>query len=65
MVKILRKIKKKAQKIDTGQFFSIKIIDKKEMLARDKEEMVFNERNILVSVHHPFVITLNYAFQTV
>lgn len=35
------------------------------MLARDKEEMVFNERNILVSVHHPFIITLNYAFQTV
>ena len=54
-----------AQKIDNGKFYSIKIIDKKEMISRDKEELVFNERNILMSLNHPFLIKLHYAFQTV
>lgn len=35
------------------------------MLKRDKEEIVFNERNILINVNHPFIIKLHYAFQTV
>ena len=54
-----------AQKIDNGKFYSIKIIDKKEMIVRDKDEFVFNERNILVGLNHPFLIKLHYAFQTV
>ena len=35
------------------------------MLKGDKEELVFNERNILMNLNHPFIIKLHYAFQTV
>lgn len=35
------------------------------MIKRDKEENVFNERNIMARLHHPFLIELFFAFQTV
>lgn len=43
----------------------MKVIDKRLMIERDKEEMIFNERMILSRVNHPKVIALHYAFQTV
>ena len=49
----------------TGKLFAIKIIDKEDMLRRDKEETVFNERNILTRLSNPFIAELKYAFQTV
>lgn len=50
---------------DNGQFFAIKVISKKEMLTKDKEENVFNERNIMARMKHPFIVKLHYAFQNV
>jgi len=35
------------------------------MIKRDKEETVFNERNIMTRIDHPFLVKLHYAFQTV
>lgn len=35
------------------------------MIERDKEEFVFNERNILININNPFLVKLHYAFQTV
>ena len=32
------------------------------MLKRDKEETVFNERNILSQLNNPFIAELKYAF---
>ena len=32
------------------------------MLRRDKEETVFNERNILTRLANPFIAELKYAF---
>jgi len=54
-----------ARRKDNGQFLAIKVITKKDMIKRDKEENVFNERNIMARLHHPFLVKLYYAFQTV
>ena len=32
------------RKLDNGVFYAMKVIDKKLMMDRDKEEMIFNER---------------------
>lgn len=53
-----------ARRKDNGQFLAIKVITKKDMIKRDKEENVFNERNIMARLHHPFLVKLFYAFQT-
>ena len=50
---------------DNGKFYAMKVISKKEVVERDKEEMLFNERNIMVRVNHPFLTKLHFAFQTV
>jgi len=55
----------KARRKDNGQFYAIKVISKKEMIEKDKEENVFNERNIMTRLDHPFLVKLHYAFQTV
>ena len=49
----------------TGKLYALKVIDKEDMLKRDKEETVFNERNILTRLKNPFMAELKYAFQTV
>ena len=50
-------------KID-GKMFAIKVIDKKMMLEKEKEECIFNERNILASVEDEFLTKLYFAFQS-
>jgi len=47
---------------DNGNFYAMKVIKKREMIERDKEETVFNERSILTRINHPFLIGLHYAF---
>jgi serum/glucocorticoid-regulated kinase 2 len=51
--------------LDTGQLFAIKVIDKQLMIERDKEEIIFNERNILTRIRHKRIVRMHYAFQTV
>ena len=50
---------------ENGKFYAIKVISKKEALKRDKEEVFFNERNIMVRLNHPFLTKLYFSFQTV
>ena len=47
-----------------GKIYAMKVIDKVKMLEKDKEECVFNERNILSSLDHEFLIKLYFAFQS-
>ena len=54
-----------ARRKDNGQFYAIKVIDKEEMIRRDKEDIVYNERNINRLLNNPFVVKLHYAFQSV
>ncbi|CAK63979.1 unnamed protein product (macronuclear) [Paramecium tetraurelia] len=49
---------------ENGQFYAMKVIDKRLMIERDKEEMVFNERQILTRLNHRRIINLYCAFQS-
>lgn len=53
------------RKLDNGVFYAMKSVDKRLMLERDKEELIFNERLILSKLNHRRLIQLYYAFQTV
>ena len=53
-----------AKKKDTGELFAIKSIPKRRLLQSNKVHTVINERNVLCSVSHPFIVSLRYAFQS-
>ncbi len=53
-----------AKQKDTGELFAMKILDKMTMFKRDKIKRVLTERDILASVHHPFIVSLHHCFQT-
>jgi len=47
----------------TGQFYAIKIIDKKRSVPGVKQIMA--ERNVLIeNLQHPFLVGMHYSFQT-
>ena len=54
-----------ARKKDTGHLYALKIMNKRQIMKEDKINQVLTELAILTRVHHPFVISLQYAFQSV
>jgi len=54
-----------ARKKDSGSLFALKIMNKRQILKEDKVSQVLTEARILSRVHHPFVISLYHAFQSV
>ncbi|OHT11067.1 AGC family protein kinase [Tritrichomonas foetus] len=52
------------QKKDTGEIFAIKSIQKSRLVESGKSETVIAERNIMMKAHHPFIVSLCFAFQT-
>ena len=48
----------------TGRLFAMKILDKKEMVARKKVKRVLTEQEILATANHPFIVTLYHSFQS-
>ena len=48
---------------DTGSLYAMKILRKAKLRFRDRLRSK-KERDILVDVQHPFIVRLNYAFQT-
>jgi serine/threonine protein kinase len=53
-----------ARRKDNGMLYAIKVISKKEMIQKDKEESVFNERNLMTRLDHPFLVKLHFSFQS-
>ena len=53
-----------AQKKDTAKLFAIKILIKKKIIDTDQIEHTKAEKAILQHVSHPFLVGLEYAFQT-
>jgi serine/threonine protein kinase len=43
--------------------YAMKVLNKAEMVRRNKVQRIISERNILASSAHPFIITLHGAFQ--
>lgn len=53
-----------ARKLDTGQLFAVKVLNKRCLQREDKTAQSLTERSILAKMSHPFVVKLHYAFQT-
>jgi protein-serine/threonine kinase len=52
------------KKLDSGTLYAMKVI-KKERIKSDKQrERTRTERMVLEKIKHPFIMNLNYAFQT-
>lgn len=52
------------RKKDTGKIYAMKVLDKKHILEHNEVEHTLSEKNILQKLHHPFLVNLNYSFQT-
>ena len=53
-----------AQKKETKKYFAIKILMKKKIVEMDQMEHTKAEKMILQHINHPFLVGLDYAFQT-
>eukprot|EP01083_Nonionella_stella_P142477 440921_1 len=52
------------EKHNSGMQYAMKVIRKKKVIERRTIDSAHAERNVLVAVTHPFIVDLNYAFQT-
>jgi serine/threonine protein kinase/CRP-like cAMP-binding protein len=48
---------------ETGKPYALKMLNKKEIIGYHQVEGVIREKNIMASIHHPFVIDLRCTFQ--
>lgn len=53
-----------AQKKDTKKIYAIKVLVKKHIIDQDQLDHTKAEKMILTHVNHPFLVGLDYAFQT-
>jgi len=52
------------RKKDTGKIYAMKVLNKKNILDNGELEHTRTEKNILQKLIHPFLVNLNYSFQT-
>jgi len=52
------------RKKDTGKIYAMKVLNKKTIIERMEIEHTRTEKNILQKLVHPFLVNLNYSFQT-
>jgi serum/glucocorticoid-regulated kinase 2 len=52
------------RKKDTGLIYAMKVLRKENIIKRNQVEHTRTERHVLGYVRHPFIVGLNYAFQT-
>ncbi|KAI8830506.1 putative serine/threonine protein kinase (Nrc-2) [Chytriomyces cf. hyalinus JEL632] len=48
----------------TQKFYAMKVLEKKEMIKRNKVKRVLAEQEILITANHPFIMTLYHSFQS-
>lgn len=48
----------------TGELYAMKVLEKNEMLKRNKIKRVLAEQEILATASHPFIVTLYHTFQS-
>ncbi len=53
-----------SKKKDTGKVYAIKILKKQQIIDLEQLEHTKAEKRILTHVNHPFLVGLEYAFQT-
>jgi len=52
------------RKKDTGRIYAMKVLNKQHILENKEMEHTKAEKNILQKLIHPFLVNLNYSFQT-
>eukprot|EP01114_Cavostelium_apophysatum_P015811 TRINITY_DN438_c0_g1_i5.p1 TRINITY_DN438_c0_g1~~TRINITY_DN438_c0_g1_i5.p1 ORF type:complete len:382 (+),score=103.60 TRINITY_DN438_c0_g1_i5:237-1382(+) len=52
------------RKKDTGKIYAMKVLNKKNILENNELEHTRAEKEILQKLIHPFLVNLNYSFQT-
>ena len=52
------------QKINTKEKFAMKVLRKERIMGQNLLKYAMAERNVLSLSNHPFIVKLNYAFQT-
>jgi len=52
------------RKKDTGEIYAMKALDKKDIIEQDLVQHTITEREVMLSINHPFIINLKFAFQT-
>lgn len=52
------------EKISTGEQYALKVLRKDKVLGNNLVRYAFAERNILSAINHPYIVKLNFAFQT-
>ena len=52
------------QKLDSKKYYAVKILSKQNIVETDQLEHTKAEKKILQHVNHPFLVNLEYAFQT-
>lgn len=50
--------------ITTGKLYAMKVLRKEKIIEQNLVKYAMVERNILSTIRHPFIIKLNYAFQS-
>ena len=50
--------------MDTKKLYAMKVLSKSKIKAQNLIKYALTERNVLSILHHPFVVHLNFAFQT-
>jgi len=51
-------------KIDTGELFAVKSMDKSFLIRQDKLNQALTERKVMSKLSHPFIVKLHWAFQS-
>uniref|UniRef100_A0A7S0ZAT7 non-specific serine/threonine protein kinase n=1 Tax=Timspurckia oligopyrenoides TaxID=708627 RepID=A0A7S0ZAT7_9RHOD len=49
---------------DTENLYAMKVLNKEDMIARNKVARVMTEREIFATANHPFIVTMYASFQT-
>ena len=52
------------QKIDSSEKYAMKVLRKERIMGQNLLKYAFAERNVLSLSNHPFIVKLNYAFQS-
>ena len=52
------------QKINTQEKYAMKVLRKERIMGQNLLKYAIAERNVLSLSHHPFIVKLNFAFQT-
>ncbi|CAD8095078.1 unnamed protein product [Paramecium sonneborni] len=48
----------------TGKYFAMKLIEKNPIIQQNRHSIIQNERNIMCLIDHPFIVKMQFAFES-